>query len=73
MKDPEKLQQEGDHIALPVRIILAVTSALAWVFFVRTIGMLRDAGYEPHLGVITRRATPPHSAEMPVRDTQPFG
>ena len=37
------------HVAPRIRILLAVTSALAWVFYEGTIGMLRDAGYEPIL------------------------
>jgi hypothetical protein len=37
------------HVAPPISILVAVTSALSWVFFVRTIGMLRDAAYEPIL------------------------
>jgi len=49
MKDLENLQREGDHIAPPPTILVAVTSAMSWVFFERTIGMLRDSGYEPML------------------------
>lgn len=49
MKDLDNLQREGVHVAPPISILVAVTSALSWVFFVRTIGMLRDAAYEPIL------------------------
>lgn len=49
MKDLENPQREGDYVAPPISILVAVTSALSWVFFVRTIGMLRDAAYEPIL------------------------
>jgi glycosyltransferase involved in cell wall biosynthesis len=33
----------------PIRILIAVTSPMSWVFFMGTGGMLRDAGYEPIL------------------------
>ena len=49
MKDLENLQRESDHVGPPVRILIAVTSAMSWVFYEGTIGMLRDAGFEPIL------------------------
>jgi glycosyltransferase involved in cell wall biosynthesis len=49
MKDLEKATAARDHTGAPVRILIAVTSAMAWVFSERKIGMLRDAGFEPIL------------------------
>jgi len=49
MKNLDNPQQEGNHIASPVRIILAVTSALSCIFLEGPIEMLRKAGFEPIL------------------------
>ncbi len=45
----ENLPTERDHTGPPIRILLAVTSALSWGFFKGLIGMLQDAGFEPVL------------------------
>lgn len=42
---PTEIGRNGPQIS----VLLAVTSALSWVFFESTIGILRDAGYDPIL------------------------
>jgi glycosyltransferase involved in cell wall biosynthesis len=49
MKDLDNPQREGNHVAPPVRIILAVTSALNCILLEGPIEMLRKAGFEPIL------------------------
>src|ERR1017187_5294442 len=49
MNDLENTQKKGNHTTRPISIIVAVTSALSWVFFEGTVEQLRDAGYEPIL------------------------